>query len=69
MTHAGESYECRSAQELENHAEQERRLCVQAGLGVCSLEDIVLSVLTTVVSHKTSHRRLIIGNWQRCNGW
>lgn len=107
MTHAGESYECRSAQELEKHAEQERRLCVraadslrsngiscprvsvgstptalsakslqgvtelragvyvffdlfQAGLGVCRLEDIALSVLTTVVSHKASHRRLII---------
>ncbi len=107
MTHAGESYECRSAQELEKHAELERRLCVQAadslrsngiscprisvgstptalsaktlqgvtelragvyvffdlvqaGLGVCSLDDIALSVLTTVVSHKTSHRRLII---------
>lgn len=76
MTHAGESYECRSTQELEKHAELERRLCVQAGLGVCSLEDIALSVLTTVVSHKTSHRRLIIedddviiDNWQRCNGW
>ncbi|MEE4218990.1 MAG: alanine racemase [Xanthomonadales bacterium] len=107
MTHAGESYECHSTQELEKHAELERRLCVQAadslrskgimcprvsvgstptalsakslqgvnelragvyvffdlfqaGLGVCSLDDIALSVLTTVVSHKTSHRRLII---------
>lgn len=107
LTHAGESYECRSFKELEQHAELERRLCVhaahklrkqdihstrvsvgstptalaarslenvtelragvyvffdlfQAGLGVCALEDIALSVLTTVVSHKRSHRRLII---------
>lgn len=107
MTHAGESYACRSAEELANHAEQERRLCLQAaqtlrsngvacaevsvgstptalsatsqegitelragvyvffdlfqaGLGVCNVEDIALSVLTTVVSHKTSHRRLIV---------
>ena len=107
LTHAGESYECRTPQELEQHAEQERRLCVhaahnlrrqdihstrvsvgstptalsaralegvselragvyvffdlfQAGLGVCTVEDIALSVLTTVISHKQSHRRLII---------
>ncbi|MBT8050195.1 MAG: alanine racemase [Gammaproteobacteria bacterium] len=32
----------------------------QAGLGVCRVEDIALSVLTTVISHKKSHRRLII---------
>lgn len=32
----------------------------QAGLGVCSVADISLSVLTTVISHKPSHRRLII---------
>jgi D-serine deaminase-like pyridoxal phosphate-dependent protein len=32
----------------------------QAGLGVCSVTDISLSVLTTVISHKISHRRLII---------
>ena len=107
MTHAGESYNCRSAAELTRHAEIERSLCVkaaealrasgiecpevsvgstptalsarslegvtelragvyvfhdlfQAGLGVCSLDDIALSVLATVVSHKKSHRRLII---------
>ena len=107
MTHAGESYECRSKAALVRHAERERRLCVQAanelrdhgltcprvsvgstptalsaeslegvtelracvyvffdlfqaGLGVCGVEDIALSVLTTVVSHKRSHRRLII---------
>lgn len=107
LTHAGESYLCRTLQELEQHAELERRLCVhaahnlrkkdihgtrvsvgstptaltanslenvtelragvyvffdlfQAGLGVCAVEDIALSVLTTVISHKRSHRRLII---------
>jgi D-serine deaminase-like pyridoxal phosphate-dependent protein len=107
MTHAGESYACRSAAELEQHAGLERRRCVraadrlreiglecpkvsvgstptalsavslegvselragvyvffdlfQAGLGVCSVDDIALSVLTTVVSHKASHRRLIV---------
>lgn len=107
LTHAGESYYCRTLQELEQHAELERRLCVhaahnlrkkdihgtrvsvgstptaltanslenvtelragvyvffdlfQAGLGVCAVEDIALSVLTTVISHKRSHRRLII---------
>ncbi len=32
----------------------------QAGLGVCSVADISLSVLTTVISHKASHQRLII---------
>lgn len=32
----------------------------QAGLGVCRMDEIALSVLTTVVSHKVSHRRLII---------
>lgn len=32
----------------------------QVGLGVCSLDDLALSVLTTVISHKRSHRRLII---------
>ena len=107
MTHAGESYACRSTAELEQHAGLERRRCVraadrlrengikcpkvsvgstptalsavslegvselragvyvffdlfQAGLGVCRMDDIALSVLTTVVSHKTSHRRLIV---------
>lgn len=107
MTHAGESYACRSAEALERHAEQERRRCVraaeilraegidcpgvsvgstptalsasslegvtelragvyvffdlfQAGLGVCGIDDIALSALTTVISHKRSHRRLIV---------
>ena len=107
MTHAGESYECQTMEELERHAELERRRCVraaetlrekgiecpgvsvgstptalaaaslegvtelragvyvffdlfQAGLGVCEVDDIALSVLTTVISHKTSHRRLIV---------
>ena len=107
LTHAGESYRCRSQAELEAHAERERRGCVeaaqrlrdagvacpgvsvgstptalaarslqgvtelragvyvffdlfQAGLGVCRYEDIALSVLTTVISHKKSHRRLIV---------
>lgn len=107
LTHAGESYACRSFEELEAHAEQERKLCVaaaerlraatvacpgvsvgstptalaatslegvtelragvyvffdlfQAGLGVCRVEDIALSVLTTVISHNKAHRRLIV---------
>ena len=107
MTHAGDSYACRTAADLERHAEQERRRCVraaeriraagidcpgvsvgstptalaarslegvtelragvyvffdlvQAGLGVCGLDDIALSVLTTVISHNASHRRLIL---------
>jgi D-serine deaminase-like pyridoxal phosphate-dependent protein len=107
LTHAGESYACRSEAELVRHAEQERSRCVQAaealrlngidcpgisvgstptalsarslngvtelragvyvffdlfqaGLVVCSLDDIALSVLTTVISHKKSHRRLIV---------
>ena len=33
---------------------------VQAGLGVCGPDDIALSVLTTVISHNASHRRLIL---------
>jgi D-serine deaminase-like pyridoxal phosphate-dependent protein len=32
----------------------------QAGLGVCRVEDIALSVLATVIGHKRSHRRLIV---------
>ena len=32
----------------------------QAGLGVCDIGDIGLSVLTTVISHKHSHKRLIV---------
>lgn len=32
----------------------------QAGLGVCETADISLSVLTSVISHKHSHQRLIV---------
>lgn len=32
----------------------------QVGLGVCSLDDIALSVLTTVISHKPDHNRLLV---------
>jgi D-serine deaminase-like pyridoxal phosphate-dependent protein len=107
LTHAGMSYDCRSAAELERHAEQERRRCVraaerlraagvdcpgvsigstptalaarslagvtelragvyvffdlvQAGLGVCGVKDIALTVLTTVISHNRAHRRLLV---------
>jgi D-serine deaminase-like pyridoxal phosphate-dependent protein len=107
LTHAGGAYDCRTADELERHAEQERRRCVraarnletagvacpavsvgstptalaarsldgvselragvyvffdlfQAGLGVCSVDDIALSVLTTVISHKRAPRRLLV---------
>lgn len=33
---------------------------VMAGIGACSEDELALSVLTTVISHKASHRRLII---------
>ena len=33
---------------------------VMVGLGVCKLNDIAMSVLTTVVSHKRDHQRLIV---------
>lgn len=33
---------------------------VQAGLGVCRVEDIALTVLTTVISHNRAHRRLLV---------
>ena len=33
---------------------------VMAGIGACREEELALSVLTTVISHKVSHRRLII---------
>ena len=32
----------------------------QSGLGVCDHSDIALSVVTRVISHKTSHKRLIV---------
>lgn len=32
----------------------------QVGLGVCELEDIALSVLTTIISHKPDHNRLLV---------
>lgn len=32
----------------------------QAGLGICATTDISLSVLTSVISHKHSHQRLIV---------
>jgi len=33
---------------------------VQAGLGCCDIDDIALSVLTTVIGHKPEHDRLIV---------
>ena len=33
---------------------------VQAGLGVCGIDEIALTVLTTVISHNRPHRRLIV---------
>jgi D-serine deaminase-like pyridoxal phosphate-dependent protein len=111
MTHAGESYNCRSAGALRAMAERERagavlaasRLrenglpapvvsvgstptalfadelggvtevragvymfqdLVMAGLGVCSVEDIALSVLTTVIGHQTERSWIITdGGW------
>ena len=99
MTHAGASYDCRTPDELQAMAEQERSLCVLAaqrlrgaglpcpevsvgstptalsalhlagvtevragvyvfndlvmlGVGVCSVEELALSVLTTVIGHQ-----------------
>lgn len=111
MTHAGDSYNCRSAVELQRMAERERRGAVDAavrlraaglpapvvsvgstptalfaqgldgvtevragvymfqdlvmaGLGVCSIDDIALSVLVTVIGHQAERGWLITdGGW------
>ena len=107
MTHAGESYACRSKIEAQAHAELEVSEMMKAvehlksigihseiisvgstptaqtmtktaavtelragvfvfndlvmkNIGVCEIEDIALAVLATVISHKTSHNRVII---------
>ena len=107
MTHAGRSYDCRTAGEIEAVAEKERIAAVSAagvlrradlpapivsigstptalfaknldgvtevragtftffdlfmtGLGVCALDDIALSVLTTVVSHQKDKGWLLV---------
>lgn len=107
MTHGGGSYSCSSQEELQAHAEQERRAIVQAAAviqehsiecdnislgstptvtvaehfdgvteirpgvfvffdlfqtqqGVCNFDDIALSVLATVTSHKPESNRLFI---------
>jgi len=107
MTHAGASYECRSAEALRQHAVLERDAVLaaaraatdagvppgilsvgstptatfaedlrgitevragvyvfqdlfQAGLGVCEVDDIALSVLASVIGHKPSRNELII---------
>ena len=106
LTHAGESYECSSEEELISAAENERAKIVeaskrirtakipcpivscgstptatfaqdltgvtemragifvfqdlfQAGVGSCTNEDIALTVLTTVISHKKNQNRII----------
>ena len=107
MTHAGESYTCRSLSEANKHAQQEVAEMMKAvkylqsiginseiisvgstptaqamtetadtteiragvfvfndlvmkNIGVCEIDDIALAVLSTIISHKTSHNRVII---------
>lgn len=107
MTHAGASYECRTRDEFEMIAEQERRLTVeaaerlrasgqkcpmvsvgstptvhyssklegvtevragvyafgdlvQAELGTCTLDDIAIGVMTSVIGHNLRHGRVLI---------
>jgi len=107
MTHAGESYECTSTNQIKQHAKQEVNVIAacaktvkqqglqaaitsigstptatfvddlngisevragvyvfqdlfQVGLGVCQWQDIALSVLTTVVSHKPNNNKMIV---------
>ena len=107
MTHAGDSYSCRSTDEIAVHATREAdsivncardigawniavpvrsvgstptatfadnldgisevragvyvfQDLVMVGLGVCEPVDIAMSVLTTVVSHKQDHERIIV---------
>jgi D-serine deaminase-like pyridoxal phosphate-dependent protein len=107
MTHAGDSYGCRSVEDFEAIAERERALTVkaaenlraagfpcpmvsvgstptayyarsldgitevrcgvyafgdlvQSGLGTCTIDDIAISVLGSVISHKPSHGRVLI---------
>lgn len=107
MTHAGESYNCKTTEDIRLHSHQERDAVVesvsyandigissqivsvgstptahfaddltgvsevragvfvfqdlfQAGLGVCNIEDIALSVLTMVIGHKKNQNRIIV---------
>ena len=107
MTHAGASYECRTRDEFERMAEQERRETVeaaerlraagqkcpivsvgstptvhyssrldgvtevragvyafgdlvQAELGTCTIEDIAIGVLTSVIGHNVRHGRVLV---------
>jgi D-serine deaminase-like pyridoxal phosphate-dependent protein len=107
MTHAGASYECRSRDEFERMAEQERRLAVeaaerlrgaghecpivsvgstptvhyaskldgvtevragvyafgdlvQAELGTCTMDDIAIGVMTSVIGHNPRHGRVLV---------
>ena len=107
MTHAGASYDCRTRDEFEAMAEQERALTVeaaerlraaglpcpivsvgstptlhyardlagvtearagvyvfgdlvQAELGTCSVDDIAIGVLSSVIGHNPQHRRVLI---------
>jgi D-serine deaminase-like pyridoxal phosphate-dependent protein len=106
MTHAGESYNCRSVEAISEMAERERSAVVRcaedlarvglpcpvvsvgstptatyaqrmdgvtevragvymffdlvmAGIGVCSLDDIALSVLTSVIGHQPDRNRIL----------
>lgn len=111
LTHAGESYNCRSRAAIEAMAEQERRACVlaaerlraeghpcpivsvgstptaryartlegvtelragvyvffdlvMAGIGACSIDEIALSVLVTVLGHQTDKGWIVTdGGW------
>jgi len=107
MTHAGASYDCRTREEFEGMAEQERALTVdaaerlraaglrcdivsvgstptlhyarnldgvtqaragvyvfgdlvQAELGTCSIDDIAIAVLSSVIGHNRQHGRVLI---------
>ncbi len=107
MTHAGASYECRTRDEFEMMAEQERRLTVDAAerlrgaghqcpivsvgstptvhyasklpgvtevragvyafgdlvqseLGTCTIEDIAIGVMTSVIGHNLRHGRVLV---------
>ena len=54
LTHAGQAYDCRSIAAIAAVAEE------QAGIGVCRLDDIAISVLTSVIGQRQSDNRVFI---------
>lgn len=116
LTHAGESYKCRTTGDIKNIAEQERKAAVKsaemlrkeglpcpvvsvgstptakfaedltgvtevragvfmfydlmmAGLSVCQIEDIAISVMTSVIGHQKSKGWIITdGGWTALSG-